>query len=130
MAAVFKDTGTVWENYAPEEPLRPGKPAKRDFVGWTADGPIALLIENMLGFRADGVRHRLTWRLTRTDHHGIERLHVGEATISALCDARADANAPARLTITTDKPFTLIVSKNGAEKSFDISPGTQKLQVP
>lgn len=130
MAAVFKDTGTVWENYAPEEPLRPGKPAQRDFVGWTGDGPIALLIENILGFRADGVRHRLIWRLTRIDRHGIERLHVGDATLSAVCDARADAQAPAELTVTTDQPFTLIVSKNGIENSCDIPAGTQHIHAP
>jgi glycogen debranching enzyme len=130
MAAVFKDTGTVWENYAPEAPLRPGKPAKRDFVGWTGDGPIALLIENILGFRADGVRHRLLWRLTRTDRHGIERLHVGDATISAICAARADASAPAVIAVTTDQPFTLIVSKNGVEKPFAITAGSQQIDVP
>ena len=56
MADVFRTTGTVWENYAPELPYRHGQPAKADFVGWTGDGPIALLIENVLGFRSDGVR--------------------------------------------------------------------------
>jgi glycogen debranching enzyme len=130
MATVFKNTGTVWENYAPEEPLRPGKPAKPDFVGWTGDGPIALLIENVLGFRADGVRHRLLWRLTRVDRHGIERLHVGNATISAICAARAAQTAPAMISVTTDQPFKLIISKNGVETPFDVLAGTRQIQVP
>ncbi|MDR2463739.1 MAG: hypothetical protein LBD30_08185 [Verrucomicrobiales bacterium] len=130
MAKVFQDTNTVWENYAPEEPFRPGNPAKPDFVGWTGDGPIALLIENMLGFRADGVRRRLVWRLTRADRHGIERLHVGDATLSAVSAARTDASAPAALTVTTDRPFTLIVVKGGREHSFEIQAGVQNFQVP
>ena len=129
MAVVFKDTGTVWENYAPEAPLRPGNPARPDFVGWSADGPVALLIENMLGFRADGVRHRLFWRLTRTDRHGIERLHLGDAVLSAICAARSSADAPAELTVTTDRPFTLEVLKNGRDQSFNIPVGTKRIEL-
>lgn len=130
MDDVFKSTGTIWENYAPEEPLRPGQPSRPDFVGWSGDGPIALLIENMLGFRADGVRHRLGWRLTRTDRHGIERLRMGEITLSAVCAARNDLNAPAHIIITTNKPLTLVVSKNGRDHSFEIPGGTQAIEVP
>ncbi|MCE0482830.1 MAG: hypothetical protein LV479_01165 [Methylacidiphilales bacterium] len=129
MASVFKDTGTVWENYAPELPLRQGRPAQRDFVGWTGDGPIALLIENILGFRSDGVRHRLEWRLTRTDRHGIERLPVGEATVTAICEARVDAAAPAKIEIMTDKPVDLEVIKGGTKKSFSVNPGETTLTV-
>ncbi len=130
MAAVFKDTGTVWENYAPEEPLRPGKPAAHDFVGWTGDGPIALLIENILGFRSDGVRHRLEWRLTRTDRHGIERLRLGDVTVSAICAARPDAGAPARLHVGTDHPLELVVLKGGTTTTFHLAAGAQDLTVP
>ena len=129
MAAVFKDTGTVWENYAPEEPLRPGNPAERDFVGWTGDGPIALLIENILGFRCDGVRHRLTWHLTRTDRHGIEKLRLGNATVSVICAARADAAAPALVSVDTDRPFELSIVKEGKEQTFKIPAGAKTLTV-
>src|SRR4029079_271099 len=50
MYEVFKKTGTVWENYAPDS-YDQGNQAKPDFVGWTGDGPIALLIENVIGLR-------------------------------------------------------------------------------
>jgi glycogen debranching enzyme len=129
MAAVFKDTQTVWENYAPELPLRQGTPAAKDFVGWTGDGPISLLIENMLGFRCDGVRHRLVWRLTRTDRHGIERLRLGEATISAICAARADEHASAKIAIKTDRAFELTVLKDGKESKFEVAIGETSLNV-
>ena len=129
MATVFKNTGTVWENYAPEEPLRPGSPAQKDFVGWTGDGPIALLIENILGFRCDGVRHRLIWRLTRTDRHGLERLHLGDATVSIICAARASEQAPADITVKTDRPFELIISKNGKKSKFEVPAGTKRVPV-
>ena len=42
VVAVFKQTGTVWENYAPAR-VAPGQPSRRDFVGWTGIGPIAFL---------------------------------------------------------------------------------------
>ena len=130
MAVVFKNTGTVWENYAPELPLRPGSPAQGDFVGWTGDGPIALLIENTLGFRSDGVRHRLEWRLTRTDRHGIENLRVGNANVSAICAPRSDAEAPAKLTVKTDQPLELIVVKGRTTMHFPLKAGTATLTVP
>ena len=44
MADVLDKTGTIWENYAPEHPTGHGA---RDMVGWSGDGPIALLIENI-----------------------------------------------------------------------------------
>jgi glycogen debranching enzyme len=130
MAAVFQQTGTVWENYAPEKPLRPGNPARPDFVGWTGDGPIALLIENILGFRCDGVRHRLGWILTRTDRHGIEKLPLGTATVSAVCPARSTAQAPAHLSLQSDQPFELDVMKNGKKSIFHLPVGKSDLTVP
>jgi hypothetical protein len=41
VAAVYRDTGTFWENYAPDA-LSPGSQARADFCGWTALAPIAL----------------------------------------------------------------------------------------
>jgi hypothetical protein len=119
----------VWENYAPELPLRPGRPAKADFVGWTGDGPIALLIENILGFRGDGVRHRLVWRLTRTDRHGIERLQVGGTIVSAVCEARSSANAPAVITVETDAPLELVVIYGTKEHAFVLKGGKRTVTV-
>jgi glycogen debranching enzyme len=49
---VFGDTGTLWENYAPER-AAPGNRAKGDFVGWSGLAPIAGLLEYVMGLRAD-----------------------------------------------------------------------------
>ena len=128
MAAVLKKTGTVWENYAPEF-WEPGKPAKPNFVGWTGCGPISLLIENVIGLRLDGVRRKLTWKLRRTDRHGVERLKVGEATVSVVCEKRAAKDAPARLNVKCDKPFELIVVHPHGEKSFSLQEGEHDLEI-
>ena len=130
MAAVLKDTGTVWENYAPELPLHPGSPAARDFVGWSGDGPIALLIENVLGFRCDGSRHQLTWRLSRTDRHGMEKLQFGGVTTTLICDTRHNVDEPAHVTGVSNQPFTLIVILGSKTKRIKISSGPIELTVP
>jgi glycogen debranching enzyme len=129
MAEVFRKTGTVWENYAPEAPLRPGNPAKSDFVGWTGDGPIALLIENILGFRCDGARHRLEWRLTRTDRNGIERLRVGPVEVSAICAARPSVDSPAKIAVENDAPLDLVVWSRGHAHKFALMAGRHELAV-
>jgi len=129
MLAVYRPTQTVWEDYAPETPFRPGNPSKRDFVGWTGDGPIALLIEDVLGFRCDGARHRLSWRLTRTDRHGIERLQVGDSIVSVVCAARMSADAPAFITASCDAPVDLDVRLGNDERVFKLQAGRHDLAV-
>lgn len=109
MAEVFKQTGTVWENYAPES-LKPGKPARKDFVGWTACGPIALLIENVMGFRPDGVRNTLVWNLRLAEPHGINHLRFG-AKVST--DIVYDGGG--KVTVKATAPYKLII--NGEQHS-------------
>ncbi len=118
MATVFKKTGTVWENYAPEH-IAPGQPAKKDFVGWTGCGPIALLIENVLGFRPNGGSNHLDWFLYRTDRHGIERLQFGEVT-ATLRKSRLDQ---AKISIKSDRPFTLTIHNGDKVKELKIKKG-------
>ena len=112
MADVFQKTGTVWENYAPES-MAPGDPAAKDFVGWTGCGPIALFIENVLGFRPDGVRNSLNWSLRLVEPHGINRLRFGAITTDIAYDGKSS------VTVKASTPFTLII--NGAK--FEVKQG-------
>ena len=108
MVEVYKETETVWENYAPES-AAPGEPARRDFVGWSGLGPTAMLYEHVLGFHADGRDHTLTWRLHRTDRHGLEQLGFGRVTVDVVARARDTAGAPPVIDVTTDGRFTLVI---------------------
>jgi alpha-D-ribose 1-methylphosphonate 5-triphosphate synthase subunit PhnH len=108
MAEVFRTTNTVYENYAPDK-YAPGNPAAADFVGWTGCGPIQLLFEQVMGLRPDGIRSALTWRLRRTDRHGVERLKLGSNMVSVVCEARTSASAPAIISVQCQAPFQLIV---------------------
>lgn len=128
MYAVFEKTHTVWENYAPDS-YEQGSLAKPNFVGWTGDGPIAMLIENVIGLRSDGANGVLTWHLRRLDRNGVERLRFGNVTASVVCEARDSADAPAKLTVTCDRPFTLKVVRPSGEKSIAFKAGKHSVTL-
>ncbi len=129
MEAVFRDTGTVWENYAPELPYRPGEPAMKDFVGWTGIGPIALLIENILGLHCDGVNRRLEWTIRRTDRHGIDNLQLGKTTVSVIAEARESGSSTVPITVISTSEFTLSVTINGKKTEWTIPSGVTNFSV-
>jgi len=134
LSTVFRKTNTLWEMYAPDS-YRPGtvvdgkEIARKDFVGWTGCGPVALLIENILGFRADGVNHRLTWRISRTDRHGIRELRVGDATVSLVCGKRKSKSSPVRIRVEVNKPVELVIVLPGWVERFRLKRGKCVLSV-
>ena len=126
--AVYAETGTLWENYAPDS-YQPGDPSRKDFVGWTGCGPIALLIENVLGLRCNGDENRLTWRVRRTDRHGIRNLRFGRTTASVVCAERSSADEPAAISVKTDNPFELHVILNGTESRRTVGTGQHEFVI-
>lgn len=128
MEAVFSKTGTVWENYNPDEYVK-SKRANPDFVGWTGLGPIALLIESILGIQADASANTVQWHINRIDKHGIKNLRIGESTISLLAQARKSMDAKAIITVEANKPITLNISKAGKDKSFEVVELNQPVHI-
>lgn len=130
---VFSQTGTLWENYAPDRVdgiLNPGvhdytdaEFCRKDFVGWTGLGPISLLIENILGFRMNGASNTINYYLERSDRHGIQNLRMANVTTSIITeDRKADINK-ATVNVESDKPYTLIIHFNGTINRFDVKEG-------
>ena len=100
---------TIWEAYSPTqcEPANNKHVTQRpyskpDFCGWSALGPINLVIENMLGIHADGVTNTVSWRIHRKCKHGVENLRFGNTKVS-LCFENSN------ISIKTDGAFTLKV---------------------
>jgi hypothetical protein len=118
VVAIFRDTGTLWENYAPQH-IRPGKPPKGDFVGWTGIGPIAFFIEYAIGIRADAAANRITWDIRSPDRVGIERFWFGGKTVSLVCE-KADASAVRKVTVRSDGDFDLIIKSDGKTKTVEV----------
>ena len=115
MNEVFKRTGTIWENYAPDFYLR-GNISRPDFVGWSGCGPVQLLIENILGFHPNAYKNEMVWYLNRIDEHGIRNLKFGDVTTTIICTPRESIIKPAKVTVTSDKEYKIIVY-NGPDKS-------------
>lgn len=99
---------------------------KPDFVGWSGLGPIAGLIEDVIGIQADAPTHTVTWNLTRTDRHGVANLAIGSSgMIDLVAAARASTTAPVAITATnsTPGPITLnVVDQFGASHVTTIPP--------
>jgi Mannosylglycerate hydrolase MGH1-like glycoside hydrolase domain len=94
---------TLWECNSPEAPAPGRKPfdrdwVKKDFVGWSALGPVAMLIENILGISLNAPQQSLTWEIQETGEHGIKQLALGKNRIDLHCAARESENSPALIT--------------------------------
>jgi glycogen debranching enzyme len=126
VVAIFKETGTIWENYAPAS-LTHGEPAKGDFVGWSGIGPIAFFIEYAIGLRADAIANRITWDIRSPQRVGVERFWFGGKTVSLVCDP-PDATGTRTVTIKSDGPFDLTLLSQGEKKSVPV-PADQQIRV-
>ncbi len=125
---------TLWELYAPDS-ARPGTRwdadllGRQDFVGWTGLGPIALLVEEVIGLVPDAPRDTLVWRLARTDRHGVEGYRFGDQLVDLYAAERTAADDLATLTVLTSDPFTLVVEVAGRTWSFDLERGSHEVLV-
>ncbi|MDR0510007.1 MAG: glycoside hydrolase [Rikenellaceae bacterium] len=127
---VYRKTGTFWEYYAPEA-AEQGFLARRDFVGWTGLPPIALFIEYILGVRSDYSEKRVTWDITHTEMHGIERYPFGpKGLLSLHVKARSSANDAPSVRIVSDTPFELTLRwGQGRSKTLTVGPGSQTVNL-
>jgi hypothetical protein len=110
---------TVWECYSPTEAkpatLSSGSGISRpDFCGWSALGPISLIIENYLGFHTvDAQANRVEWRKYQTGRHGIRNLKFGNITTHIVGNSDS-------VTVWSSGAYTLSV--NGTD--YAITAGT------
>jgi glycogen debranching enzyme len=121
VAEVFRSTGTVWENYAPDQP-QPGKPAKGDFVGWTGIVPILYFIEYAIGLQPDAPRNRLTWNLTSRQRCGCERFRFNGHVATLIAEPQNDPTVR-RLTVQSDGSFALRVESGQEQWEFRVQEG-------
>jgi hypothetical protein len=126
VADIFEQTGTIWENYAPDAKA-PGKPAKRDFVGWSGLGPIMYFLEYGIGLAADAPHNQLAWRLESKGRTGCERFRFNGHVVTLIAEA---SSAKRRgIVVETDAPFRLRVIADGSEQVFQIRKGKSRLTL-
>ena len=121
VAAVFEDTGTIWENYAPDA-RKPGKPARKDFVGWTGLAPLLFLTEYAVGIKADGPGKRLVWNIRSGKRVGMKNLHFGGLFANLVCEAPDDSGKRA-IRIEGDGEFTVDLVMGEKKETLRVEAG-------
>lgn len=114
----FKETGTLWENYAPEKVER-GNISKPEFVGWTGLVPISVMFEFVLGIKNDPVQNKIIWHVNQLEKHGIKDYPIGNGKkIDLVCDARSSKDEKPVITVSPDCPIEIEIIWDGG--SFSI----------
>lgn len=117
---VFEDTGTLWENYAPEG-FSKGDIARPDFVGWTAGAPITVLIEYLFGIRAKSSENTISWDVNLIDRHGVENYPLGNnGSITMICKARNSEEEEPQIEVKTNFDVKLIINWKDNSKVIEL----------
>ncbi len=126
VADIFEKTGTIWENYAPDF-KQAGRPAKRDFVGWSGLGPIMYFLEYGIGLSADAPHNVLVWRLESRDRTGCERFRFNGHIVTLIAERTSGGGRG--ILVNSDGPFHLRILAGGTEKRVEIRKGRRYLTM-
>jgi len=128
---VYRDTGTLWENYAPDS-ARPGVPAKKDFVGWSGIGPILYLLEYAIGLRPDAPANTLAWELESgpapAGRVGCERYRFGGHVVS-LVASPGPAPGATLVEVRSDGAFRLLLRQGARTADVQVHAGEQETRL-
>lgn len=118
VTAVYNETGTVFENYAPECTEK-GELAKDDFVGWTGLSPISILFEYVFGIISDAASNKITWRINCLERHGILKYPLGEnAVVDLICEKRNNRDEKPVVTVKSNIPVEVDIIWNGKTETI------------
>lgn len=114
---------TIWECYNPNEPMPAttitGTEVRPDFCGWSALGPISLLIENVIGiYEVDAANNLVKWNLTKEDRQGVKDFCFGDIKTDIIYQNN-------KVEVKTNKAFTLEI--NG--KSHQLKKGKNRIDI-
>jgi hypothetical protein len=127
VSGVFQETGTLWENYAPER-VKQGFPSKPDFVGWTGVSAISIPIEYLIGLRIDPMKQELHWDLRLEGRHGVLRYPLTRGHYADLLCVSQTADT-LQLSIHTTQAFTLVLHHRGRVENLMIQVGDHDLRI-
>lgn len=138
MAKVFgeitlSDAGTLWEFYSSDgdEPGRTaaGEMCRSHFTGWSGLGPVALLLENVIGLQPSAPRDELYWNLRLREAHGVENYRFGDNRVDILCERNNLPVEAAEIALRSDSPFNLIVSTQVGMRTFEVNSGVNRFRI-
>jgi hypothetical protein len=116
---VFKDTGTIWENYPPDT-IDSGNADKKDFVGWSGIAPTLYLLEHAIGLKGDAAGNELTWRLQPgSGTVGCNRYWFDGKTVNLK--ASEEPSGAYRINVSSDAPLKLKLQYGNRETIVEIN---------
>jgi len=125
LTEVLRATGALWENFCPERSER-GNWSGPDY-SWTALGPIAALMEVVLGFEADALNRRLRWQPPQEGPRlGVRNYPLGPATVNAVLVAGDDRWT---VEVETDRAIALELCWKGAWQTQTCLPGRTAIRL-
>jgi hypothetical protein len=126
MYEVYQATGEIWENYCAEAPRR-GSWSGSPYC-WSALGPIAMLLETLIGVHADALSRTLTWNVPDGDRWGVRNYALGGATV-ALQVFEGAGQGPRRAQVSTTLPISLVLRSGGKEQRLQVAAGTHEYDL-
>jgi glycogen debranching enzyme len=116
---VFEETGTIWENYAPDS-VNPGDANNKDFVGWSGIAPILYFLEYRIGLKGNARENELAWKIDPVlGEVGCNRFWFAGKTVNLRAIPQPDGTV--EVEAESDGPLTLKVSAGQREKTIELS---------
>jgi hypothetical protein len=89
---------------------------------------VVSLMDGVLGSQPDAPSNALAWTINLLEPYTVTNLWFGSNVVALGSARRADASAGARLTVTTNNPFTMTVSFAGPTCTQSLPAGTTTLE--
>jgi len=127
--------GGIWECYAPDYLLPAtnghGEIVRPDFVGWSGLGPIAMLIESVLGFSFDASTNTIDWLVQTAGRHGIRNLQFNGKTVGLEIEYPDSVQQKRKVTVVTTGPINVSVRTIGKypEPAKSFSAGRHEMWI-
>lgn len=130
---------SIWESYAPEY-MQPAnkydynakeKTVRPNFVGWSGLGPIAVLIEHILGFDFNANENQISWRISVEGEHGVRNLFFNRKLVSLICRNRQADSGKVTVVVDTTGEINLncFLVGNRRECRYKLKAGRHELDL-
>ena len=117
----YLETGTIWENYAPEAGVLPTN-SRGDFVGFSGVSPVSVFFENVLGIRSNVPENEITWDIRLLEKHGILQYPFGlKGLVQLTCEERNNINEEPEVSVISNVPLSVKIIWETGTKTIDVS---------
>lgn len=116
---VYKETGTLWENYAPDS-ASSGDSARKDFVGWSGVAPVLYFMEYVIGLRGDAEKGELYWNIdTSKGEVGCNNYWFAGRTLHLRAVPLSSGSV--KVQVDSDGPLTIKIKTEKWKKTIQVS---------